>query len=113
MAGLLGHLSLEDRELIEAGVHPVIDSNWRVRENMTRARSLERLMKNDEKRFKDRIKKEKKLGIVNKNCHSVPPKKIYDVLHEAEASGIDLPKEVEEWWEYETMREELGNEKPM
>jgi len=32
MAGLLGHLSSEDRDLIERGVHSVIDSDYHVRE---------------------------------------------------------------------------------
>jgi hypothetical protein len=31
MAGLLGHLSNQDKELIEAGVHPVIDSKYQIK----------------------------------------------------------------------------------
>jgi hypothetical protein len=34
MAGLLGHLSAEDKDLIEAGVHPVIESDYRVRKDI-------------------------------------------------------------------------------
>jgi hypothetical protein len=34
MGGLLGHLSQEDIECIEAGVHPVIDKHYRVREKI-------------------------------------------------------------------------------
>ena len=98
MAGLLGHLSSEDKELIEAGVHPVIGSDWRVKETMTKARSPER---------------EKEMGIVNINCHSIPPKSIYVVLQEAEANGVEIPKDVDEWWVYETMKESMDNEKPM
>ena len=31
-----------------------------------------------------------------------PPKEIYDILHAAEAKGIDLPESVEKWFELET-----------
>jgi hypothetical protein len=100
MAGLLGHLSAEDRDLIERGVHPTIDSDFHIREDKEKKVSKEKI--------KPRTKKWK-----SDRCHSVPPKSIYDVLHEAEGMGIELPKDVEEWWEYETMKEELGNDKPM
>ena len=35
-------------------------------------------------------------------CNKLPPKEIYDVLHAAEAAGIDLPDSVNEWWFKET-----------
>ena len=34
-----------------------------------------------------------------------PPKEILDVLHEAEAAGVELPKIVDDWWAGETERE--------
>jgi hypothetical protein len=35
-------------------------------------------------------------------ANTIPPKEIYDVLHEAEAAGVELPKSVEDWWSEET-----------
>ena len=31
-----------------------------------------------------------------------PPEEILDVLHEAEAAGVDVPKIVDNWWKEET-----------
>ena len=31
-----------------------------------------------------------------------PPIKIYQVLHEAEAAGVEIPKEIDRWWTKET-----------
>lgn len=42
--------------------------------------------------------------------NTLPPKEIYDVLHEAEANGIELPKSVLTWWERETVLNEERNE---
>lgn len=39
-----------------------------------------------------------------------PPKEILDVLHEAEAAGVELPKIVDDWWAGETEREWDGKE---
>jgi len=36
-------------------------------------------------------------------CDILPPREILDVLHEAEAAGIVVPKEVDEWWEKQTV----------
>lgn len=80
---------------------------------MTRRASLERLMKNDEKRFKAQRQKEKEMGIVNSNCHRVPPKEIYIVLQLAEKMRIEIPKSVDDWWANETYLESLENEKSM
>ncbi len=33
---------------------------------------------------------------------TLPPIAIYDVLHEAEKKGIELPKSVDDWWYCET-----------
>jgi len=38
----------------------------------------------------------------HRRCNTLPPKEVYDVLHEAEAAGIQLPKKVERWWKEET-----------
>jgi len=35
-------------------------------------------------------------------CNTLPPKEIYDVLHEAESKGVKLPESVESWWIKET-----------
>ena len=40
-----------------------------------------------------------------------PPKEIYDVLHEAEEKGIDLPYVIEEWWTKETQINERNKSK--
>lgn len=40
--------------------------------------------------------------ITMKKTNTLPPVEIYDILSEAEAKGIKLPKEIEEWWETET-----------
>lgn len=37
-----------------------------------------------------------------KVCDIFPPREILDVLHEAEAKGIDIPKPVDDWWESQT-----------
>lgn len=34
-------------------------------------------------------------------CYTLPPKEIYDVLHLAKSTGIELPGNVMEWWEDE------------
>jgi hypothetical protein len=34
--------------------------------------------------------------------NTLPPTTIYDVLHAAEAAGIELPEEVDQWWLKET-----------
>lgn len=34
--------------------------------------------------------------------NTLPPKEIYDVLHKAEAKGIELPESVDKWWALET-----------
>ena len=36
-------------------------------------------------------------------ANTVPPDEIYQVLHDAEAAGVDLPKKVDKWWLDETM----------
>lgn len=37
-----------------------------------------------------------------KTTNTLPPAAIYDILHAAEAKGIDLPESIEKWWEVET-----------
>lgn len=32
----------------------------------------------------------------------LPPKTIYDVLHEAESAGVIIPEDVDSWWKVET-----------
>lgn len=43
---------------------------------------------------------------MRKNCNTIPPVEIYDVLHAAEEKGINLPDDVEEWWMTETILNE-------
>jgi len=43
-----------------------------------------------------------------KTVNTLPPTAIYDILHAAEAKGIDLPESVENWWELETAINENG-----
>jgi len=38
----------------------------------------------------------------NMKTNTLPPIEIYDVLHEAEAKGVELPASVEQWWTIET-----------
>lgn len=37
-----------------------------------------------------------------RTVHSIPPPEIFDFFHEAEAAGLSLPVELDEWWEEET-----------
>jgi hypothetical protein len=37
-----------------------------------------------------------------KLCYSIPPTKIFDVLHDYEVRGGTIPKEVDDWWSVET-----------
>ena len=38
---------------------------------------------------------------MEKLCHSIPPISIYEVLHAAEAKGVQIPKSVDQWWQNE------------
>lgn len=54
------------------------------------------------------VKTPKKFSVVRKRearmkCNTLPPTEIYDVLHEFEACGIELPQSVSDWWETETL----------
>lgn len=35
-------------------------------------------------------------------CDLLPPREILDILHQAEAAGVDLPDSVEKWWASQT-----------
>jgi hypothetical protein len=45
-----------------------------------------------------------------KVVNTLPPKEIYDVLHEAEGKGIELPQSIEKWWKKETLINEVLKE---
>jgi hypothetical protein len=44
-------------------------------------------------------------------AHTLPPKEIYDVLHEFEELGGTLPEVVDDWWKNETLLEEQEKSK--
>jgi len=58
----------------------------------------------------------------NMKTTTLPPTEIYNVLHDAESKGIELPESVEEWWAIETdinnnpncqkCKDHYGSEKP-
>ena len=37
-----------------------------------------------------------------KKTIKLPPVEIYDVLHDAESHGVDLPQSIDDWWFMET-----------
>ena len=34
--------------------------------------------------------------------YTLPPREIYDLLHLAEAKGVEIPNAVDDWWHKET-----------
>ena len=40
---------------------------------------------------------------MEEKCNTLPPKEIYDVLHEFESLGGNIPKSVDWWWIEETV----------
>ena len=45
-----------------------------------------------------------------KTTNTKPPIDIYDVLHEAEKHGVELPKCIDDWWTLETAINESKKE---
>lgn len=47
------------------------------------------------------------------NTKTLPPIEILGLLHKCEEMGIDLPREIDKWWERETIAQQEEQERKL